>query len=109
MDSRSDFKMMEKYEELAAKSIEFSKSFVNKQLWIGIGGGPGAGKSTLADRVASLINTSVGENIAIVIGMDGFHFSRSQLRDLSDESRTFDDLLCRRGSPWTFDVNVRNN
>jgi pantothenate kinase len=38
--------------------------------------------------------------------MDGFHFSRKQLKEISEkaESPTFDELLARRGSPWTFDA-----
>jgi pantothenate kinase len=41
--------------------------------------------------------------------MDGFHYSRAELRDISKNSNgalTYDDLLARRGSPWTFDAKV---
>ncbi len=76
-----------------------------KQLWIGIAGGPGSGKSTLSARISSRINEKAGEDISCVIPMDGYHYFRSELRSMGDDDSndyTYDDLLKRRGSPWTF-------
>lgn len=107
----------------------------NAQLFIGIAGGPGSGKSTLATAVAEIINQRMGPTpdqsqreqqqqgaggegssgaaataipAAVVLPMDGFHYSRSQLRTMSNSNisvhHTYDELLARRGAPWTFDA-----
>jgi pantothenate kinase len=37
--------------------------------------------------------------------MDGFHYSRQQLQDISAQGKyTYEQLIARRGSPWTFDA-----
>jgi pantothenate kinase len=58
---------------------------------LGITGPPGAGKSTLADRVAH----ALGSERALVVGMDGFHIADAELQ------RT--GLRDRKGAPETFD------
>ena len=117
----------------------------NGQLFVGIAGGPGSGKSTLSNSVARIINermdavrrmtnattTTNGSDddasetrvdAAVVLPMDGFHYSRSRLMDMGSgggggggvpgtssaaaaaAGRTYDELLARRGAPWTFDA-----
>jgi pantothenate kinase len=56
---------------------------------LGITGPPGAGKSTLARRVAAACG-------AVVVGMDGFHLANAQLRRLGRKDR--------KGAADTFDV-----
>lgn len=93
--------MLQDYDELAGELR--GRIQQDRQLWIGIAGGPGSGKSTLAAAVASRL----GSDVAVVLPMDGFHFSRSQLRAMAEapgSQYTFEDLLARRGSPWTFDA-----
>lgn len=78
-----------------------------KQQWIAVAGGPGSGKSTLTQKVCDLINAKAGSEIACVIPMDGYHLFRSELQALGDDPNTeytYDELLIRRGSPWTFDA-----
>jgi pantothenate kinase len=58
---------------------------------LGICGAPGAGKSTLAHRLAE----SLGSD-AVVVPMDGFHLHDDELRRLG--------RLDRKGAPDTFDV-----
>ena len=58
---------------------------------LGICGAPGAGKSTLAERLV----TALGEEAAYV-GMDGFHLAQIELTRLN---RT-----ARKGAPDTFDA-----
>lgn len=44
---------------------------------------------------------------AVVLPMDGFHYPRAELRAMGDDPAipaTYDDLLARRGAPWTFDA-----
>lgn len=67
---------------------------------IGIAGVPGAGKSTLATRLVDAINMQVAAGTAVVLGMDGFHLSKAQLRQMPNP----DEAFARRGAPWTFDV-----
>jgi pantothenate kinase len=58
---------------------------------LGITGPPGAGKSTLAQRLV----TALGPERAVFVGMDGFHIADAELR------RT--GLRARKGAPDTFD------
>lgn len=58
---------------------------------LGITGPPGAGKSTAADELAAQSRSQ-----AVVVPMDGFHLSNSQLKRL--------DRASRKGAPDTFDV-----
>jgi pantothenate kinase len=58
-------------------------------LLVGISGAPGAGKSTLADRLAAAFDG------AVVVPMDGFHLANAELRRLG--------YADRKGAPFTFD------
>ncbi|MET9697243.1 nucleoside/nucleotide kinase family protein [Streptomyces sp. NPDC006529] len=59
---------------------------------LGIAGPPGAGKSTLAARLAE----ALGPDAAVVVPMDGFHLAQGELERLG--------LADRKGAPDTFDV-----
>ncbi|WP_374777595.1 nucleoside/nucleotide kinase family protein [Streptomyces sp. NBC_01310] len=59
---------------------------------LGIAGPPGAGKSTLADRLAE----ALGPETAVVVPMDGFHLARAELARVGRADR--------KGAPDTFDV-----
>jgi pantothenate kinase len=58
---------------------------------IGITGCPGAGKSTLAARLAA-----ASQDPAVVVPMDGFHLAQSELARLGRADR--------KGAPDTFDI-----
>lgn len=62
---------------------------------IGIAGPPGAGKSTLAEALATRINAAQPDRAA-VLGMDGFHFDDRVLDARGHRPR--------KGAPHTFDV-----
>ena len=67
---------------------------------VGVIGPPGSGKSTLAKQVVHIINSIQGEECAVMLPMDGFHFYKWQLD-------AFDDPVAahaRRGAHWTFDA-----
>jgi pantothenate kinase len=107
--SSVDTLMIKTYEELSRRVLVdiLKKTDPNEQYWICLAGGPGAGKSTLSTAVVNRLNELTGlSEFAVVLPMDGFHFSRKQLKKISEnaESPTFDELLARRGSPWTFDA-----
>lgn len=61
---------------------------------IAVAGPPGAGKSTLAERLAEALQNR--NEAAEVLPMDGFHMDDAVLRDKG--------LLSRKGAPETFDV-----
>ena len=67
-----------------------------QRMIIGLAGPPGSGKSTLARYVVDEINKH-GYSTAIVLPMDGFHLSNSQL-----EKKGIAQI---KGAPETFDVN----
>nr|WP_308345399.1 nucleoside/nucleotide kinase family protein [Streptomyces sp. ISL-94] len=59
---------------------------------LGIAGPPGAGKSTLAGRLAE----ALGPELAVVVPMDGFHLAGAELARLGRAGR--------KGAPDTFDA-----
>jgi pantothenate kinase len=59
---------------------------------LGIAGAPGAGKSTLAERIVAEVGPA-----ARLVPMDGFHLAQSALVRLGRDGR--------KGAPDTFDVN----
>jgi pantothenate kinase len=69
------------------------------RLLIGLAGPPGAGKSTLAVRLAAEVNARHGAGAMLALSMDGFHLTRAQLQRMPDPQQA----LLRRGAPWTFD------
>lgn len=66
-----------------------------RHMVIGLAGPPGSGKSTLAAYIVDEINR-YRDNTAIVLPMDGFHLSNSQL-----EKKGIAQI---KGAPETFDV-----
>src|ERR1700722_9982351 len=58
---------------------------------LGITGAPGAGKSTLAERLVAAL-----DGRAVLVGMDGFHLAHRQLRRLGRAER--------KGAEDTFDA-----
>ncbi|GAA1211599.1 nucleoside/nucleotide kinase family protein [Rhodoglobus aureus] len=79
---------------LPALATELSEGAAGSQrrVIIGILGAPGTGKSTVAQRLQGL----VGEDICVVVPMDGFHLSQDVIRGT--------DLETRKGAADTFDV-----
>ena len=67
---------------------------------IGLAGMPGSGKSTLASRLAEAVNARTAPNTVVALGMDGFHFTKAELRQFPNAAEAF----ARRGAPWTFDT-----
>lgn len=74
----------------------------SERLVIGLCGIPASGKSSFAQVVVKRVN-QIGANdsngeIAIYIGLDGWHLSRSALAAFPDPQEAF----ARRGAHWTF-------
>lgn len=68
----------------------------SERLILGILGTPGSGKSTLASKLCNEINSQGADETAIVVPMDGFHYSNEYLTQV--------DLLPLKGIPATFDA-----
>jgi pantothenate kinase len=67
---------------------------------LAIGGVIGAGKSTISDLLCAQVNQRAGREVCVVVGMDGFHLTRDQLRAMPNSKEAF----VRRGAEWTFDA-----
>ncbi|QES58222.1 nucleoside/nucleotide kinase family protein [Streptomyces venezuelae] len=76
--------------ELAVRAGELAAPGERRVL--GIAGPPGAGKSTLAARLAA----ALGPERAVVVPMDGFHLAQAELERLGRADR--------KGAPDTFDA-----
>jgi pantothenate kinase len=93
-----------------------------EQIFIGIAGTPGSGKSFIAEQVRDAINKRNPNGDAetpecVVIGMDGYHFPRKKLKEMADNGETFqtdeygdiqqkkfsyNELMARRGAAFTY-------
>jgi len=79
-------------EDIAATIIRRAEGA--RRFLVAIAGPPGAGKSTLAERLAEILRAR--EERAVVLPMDGFHMDNGILAERG--------LLPRKGAPETFDV-----
>lgn len=81
--------MIAEFTELVARADRLAED--GRRRVLGIAGAPGAGKSTLAQRLAE----ALGER-AVLVGMDGFHLAQRELERLGRAER--------KGAPDTFDA-----
>lgn len=97
------------FSELANRCItqweERKGSLRNEQLFVGVAGGPGSGKTTTCSCVANEIQRKRDDLKVVVIPMDGFHYHTIELERIARETGvTLDDLMLQRGAPSTFDA-----
>ncbi|OHW99077.1 phosphoribulokinase uridine kinase [Colletotrichum incanum] len=70
------------------------------RLIVAIAGPPGSGKTTIAQRVVSAINSTPEPHPkSIVVSADGFHLPLKTPNTLPNAA----EAIARRGAPWTFD------
>jgi pantothenate kinase len=86
-------KMQELVAGLCAKLAALGNG---ERYMLGIAGYPGAGKSTVSEALVRGVNEKVFGNPAMVVPMDGYHFSNAKLADMK--------LLELKGIPDTFDA-----
>ena len=97
----------ETYDALAARAVALAGRTAGRVV-IALAGGPGSGKSTAAAGVAVRVCATLppgpgappGAASAVVLPMDGFHYTRAQLDAFPDPAAAH----ARRGAPWTFDA-----
>ena len=86
----SDATLSKLVDEIAAR-FDASRRFL-----VAIAGPPGAGKSTLAEKLTPALNRHIKGQPAITVPMDGFHYDDGLL-----EAR---GLRAKKGAPETFDA-----
>ena len=69
----------------------------SRRVLVGLAGVPGAGKTTLAFALSQALRE--GGARAMVLPMDGFHYTRAQLSQMDDPA----EMHRRRGAHFTFD------
>lgn len=74
-----------------AETIRARAAREGRRFLVALAGPPGAGKSTLAARLADDLGPE-----AAVVPMDGYHLDNAVLDDRGERAR--------KGAPWTFDV-----
>lgn len=81
-------------DEHAERAVDRLLGLSGRRSLVAIAGPPGAGKSTVAERIRMRLVS--GERSAAVVPMDGFHLDNAVLAERG--------LLHRKGAPETFDV-----
>ena len=72
----------------------------NARYMVAVIGCPGSGKSTLAKQTTKIVNAIQQEEVAVVLPMDGYHYTRARLDAFEDPEAAH----ARRGAHWTFDA-----
>ena len=76
-----------------------------RRLLVGVAGPPGCGKSAFAALLSAVINAQAIQNLACVVGMDGWHYPNSYLDSHTIQHRRKRlSLRSIKGAPETFDV-----
>ncbi|QQR38602.1 nucleoside/nucleotide kinase family protein [Devosia rhizoryzae] len=74
--------------------LQMESAAGGQRIAIGLAGGPGVGKSTLAAELVTMLN-AVKPGSAALVPMDGFHIKHAKLEELGETDR--------KGAPHTFE------
>lgn len=77
--------MITDLDDLTARAV--SLAGLGRRTVLGLTGSPGAGKTTLAVRLAERVNARLGEGTAVHLPMDGFHLANATLDRLGRRDR----------------------
>nr|WP_285598279.1 nucleoside/nucleotide kinase family protein [Kineosporia sp. NBRC 101731] len=83
-------------DELSTRVLKLAAARMGDRVIVGIAGVPGAGKSTLAEKLVSVLADRIGPEHVAHVPMDGFHLADVTLERLG--------LRDRKGAPETFDA-----
>ncbi len=83
-------------DELASRVLKLAAGRMGDRVIVGIAGVPGAGKSTLAEKLTAVLADRIGAEQVAHVPMDGFHLADVSLDRLG--------LRQRKGAPETFDA-----
>ena len=83
-------------DDLTSRILKLTASRMGDRVIVGIAGVPGAGKSTLAERLTAVLSQRLGASEVAHVPMDGFHLADVTLDRLG--------LRPRKGAPETFDA-----
>jgi pantothenate kinase len=77
----------------------------DNRLMVAVAGPPGSGKTAFATILVAVVNAEAGENVAVLVGLDGWHYPNDYLETHYVE-RDGESVALRRikGSPETFDA-----
>lgn len=98
-------------DRLVRRSLDLIEKCSRKPAMVGIAGGPGAGKSTIAQTVADKLLDEHGCP-ALVVSMDGYHIPQKKLnmltmagmiKDENGKTLSYEEAMSRRGATFTFD------
>lgn len=82
-----------------------SKSRSVPRLMIAVAGPPGSGKTAFATILVAVVNTEACDNVAALVGLDGWHYPNDYLATRVIEQRGKRIALRRlKGAPETFDA-----
>lgn len=83
-------------DDLTSRILKLTASRMGDRVIVGIAGVPGAGKSTLAERLTAVLSQRLGASEVAHVPMDGFHLADVTLDRLG--------LRQHKGAPETFDA-----
>ena len=80
------------------------------RLMVAVAGPPGSGKTAFATILVAVINAEAGKNVAVLVGLDGWHYSNDYLETHHVE-RDGEQVVLRsiKGSPETFNALAASN
>ncbi|EPX74999.1 nicotinamide riboside kinase [Schizosaccharomyces octosporus yFS286] len=84
--------------------FEHARELLQQQprVLVGLAGGPGSGKTTLASKLVTEWNQRLGSDTVKMIPMDGFHYTLEELEKMDNPV----EAKARRGAEWTFDARL---
>jgi pantothenate kinase len=91
------------YHPLAADLL--ARCYSSSRLMVAIAGPPGCGKTALATILVAVINAEAGQDVAVVVGLDGWHYPNDYLAShFVDRNGSRIALRTIKGAPETFDA-----
>lgn len=91
------------YHPLATTLLSQSKS--TPRLMVAVAGPPGSGKTAFAAILVAVVNAEMDEEVAVLVGLDGWHYANAYLaKHFIERDGQRIALRSIKGSPETFDA-----